>query len=539
MSSESSPIEQNNDDNPHRYDANLYFYNHNMIDDDVKHDNSNIDCIWRSEELKFHTDEEIRNEVPDEILVQTKEEMKSTLDHFLSLDFDDQKSIDWLKVRKEVITATGYSCVLGMNPYERDIRNFYIDKAGNEIKQITGAAMAWGNKYEEVANQVYSERNKVKVYEFGMIRHKEIAYYGASPDGIGDHMVMLEIKCVKSRKITGIPTKYYYLQTQLQMECCNFERCDFMECKFIEYSSVEEYIQDTDPNDPTKTANGMEKGAVITFQLGNDFNNLLHKYPPLGISPEEASEFMIEQLRYVHENVDKDYTAPNISFWRLDHVSCVPIFRDRHLFEYNKPMAEKIWNKVEYYKENGIEDLINEIETEKWKRQQSKKPYNKHNAPKYKQYISELHTNEEISKSNDNVNVDDLTSKFKKMSIKKTKKIKANNMKRRTYYYNEEMMNDIMNQSDSDSDKSNNLLDFNDFGIKKKPKKIKLKYRTLRSESTSQTNLKNMINDMNQISNDFGSTKSKKKKLKIKPPSNTNTRFLQSNKKKSKSKSKK
>ena len=62
---------------------------------------------------------------------------------------------------------------------------------------------------------------------FGCIRHPTINFLAASPDGIDEDGTMIEIKCVYSRKITGIPKKVYYDQMQLQMEVCNLNKCIF------------------------------------------------------------------------------------------------------------------------------------------------------------------------------------------------------------------------------------------------------------------------------------------------------------------------
>ena len=88
-----------------------------------------------------------------------------------------------------------------------------------------------GVKYEEVAVMIYEQRNSMKVFEYGCIPHPVYDFIGASPDGITDSGIMLEIKCPSSRKITGVIPSYYWCQVQTQLEVCELDRCDFLECK--------------------------------------------------------------------------------------------------------------------------------------------------------------------------------------------------------------------------------------------------------------------------------------------------------------------
>jgi hypothetical protein len=104
--------------------------------------------------------------------------------------------------------------------------------------------MLWGNKYESVAVLIYEYRNNVKVLEFGCLKHPFINFLGASPDGITEDGIMLEIKCPSTREITGIPPPYYWCQVQGQLEVCELDRCDFLECKIKEYDGEEEYLND-------------------------------------------------------------------------------------------------------------------------------------------------------------------------------------------------------------------------------------------------------------------------------------------------------
>jgi putative phage-type endonuclease len=173
-----------------------------------------------------------------------------------------QRSELWYQMRTKVITASeAASCLVKcpkvcdayvqefelinykykenepVNPYET--REDYIIKKcasyfGEHVFQDSVHTL-WGKKYEEVANRLYCQLNNVKVIEFGLVPHGRIRWLAASPDGITEDGIMLEIKCPKSRKINqGCPPMYYWVQTQIQLEVCNLDACDFLECEIVE-----------------------------------------------------------------------------------------------------------------------------------------------------------------------------------------------------------------------------------------------------------------------------------------------------------------
>ena len=54
--------------------------------------------------------------------------------------------------------------------------------------------LKWGCMFEPIATDIYMKRQMTYVYEFGIIQHPSISYFGASPDGITKEGIMLEIK---------------------------------------------------------------------------------------------------------------------------------------------------------------------------------------------------------------------------------------------------------------------------------------------------------------------------------------------------------
>jgi putative phage-type endonuclease len=104
-------------------------------------------------------------------------------------------------------------------------------------------ALKWGCMFEQAAVNIYSHINSTKVNEFGLLVNNNINNFGASPDGITDEGIMIEIKCPYSREIKDkvIPEKYYY-QMQGQMAVCELDICDYIECKFKAFNDIDEYF---------------------------------------------------------------------------------------------------------------------------------------------------------------------------------------------------------------------------------------------------------------------------------------------------------
>lgn len=268
----------------------------------------------------------------------------------------EQKSQEWYEMRNTMLTASDWGTVLGENHYSNSTE--VLKKKCGIDKFVTNAAMAWGNKYEYVAVQIYEYRNNVSILEFGCIRHPFISFLGASPDGITTDGIMLEIKCPSTRKITGIPPRYYWCQVQGQLEVCELDRCDFLECSLKEYGGDDaeyEYYTDNFKGDKLLNKYGNEKGVIAEFYDSD--HKFFYKYSPVGI--------MNEELEKWKQNIIKNtgnLQFSSFSYWYLEEVSCVPIYRDQEWFNTAKVDLEIFWNKVLKYRELGIDVLLEDLQ---------------------------------------------------------------------------------------------------------------------------------------------------------------------------------
>jgi putative phage-type endonuclease len=219
----------------------------------------------------------------------------------------EQRTPAWLEFRNKRLTASDAAKALLITQYELDlyekgvlfietktpkrgsccytgknIKELYQSKCVNTVyKKLNSPSVVHGTRYEVVACTIYETREQETVIGFGLMPHPNIPFIGASPDGITQRTGrMLEIKVPYSRKIIGIPLIYYWIQMQMQLQCCQLDVCDFVECTIKTYTSEQQFIEDQWVNedgsvDYHKTHEGLEKGCLIIFEYKLYSANLL------------------------------------------------------------------------------------------------------------------------------------------------------------------------------------------------------------------------------------------------------------------------
>jgi putative phage-type endonuclease len=149
-----------------------------------------------------------------------------------------QRTPDWYEARKTMITASDAAQALGRGKFGTQLEFFHRKLERVTVDYSSIPPLQWGVKYEPVATTIYEHLFGVTVHEFGLLQHPRFPFVGASPDGINDHGIMLEIKCPYRRNIDGTVPEQYAMQMQLQLDVCDLDECDYFECEFEE---VDEY----------------------------------------------------------------------------------------------------------------------------------------------------------------------------------------------------------------------------------------------------------------------------------------------------------
>jgi putative phage-type endonuclease len=202
-----------------------------------------------------------------------------------------QGTDEWLKIRQNKLTATNIASILNMNVYES--RQSLIEKkVNNESNMITNNAIEHGKFFEDVAKNIYEKKTNNIIFTPGLIEHPLYNWLAASPDGIVENSHLVEFKCYYTKKISDSIPINYWIQMQIQMEVCNYDKCDFVECIIKKIEDKVEY----------KNEKNFEKG--------------------------------------IHKNI----------YWKLYDFKITAVNRDSNWFKLNLPIFDSTWKYIEKLK---------------------------------------------------------------------------------------------------------------------------------------------------------------------------------------------
>jgi putative phage-type endonuclease len=305
---------------------------------------------------------------------KNKEDITKIITYLKSKPQPEQRTSEWYEFRHNLITASN-----AYKAFESEsMKNQLIYEKCQPIKVVSvgssetqqkynnqvniNTPFHWGQKYEPVSVMIYEYTYNTKVGDFGCIKHDKYSFLGASPDGINidpnndKYGIMLEIKNIVNREITGIPKKEYWVQTQLQMETCDLNECDFLETRFIEYENENAFLMDTPDSIPgnksiEKTAKDEYKGVILYF--ANKDGNPFYVYKPMSIKT--YIDFQTWEENEMERLETMGYTWIKNLYWRLDCFSCVLIKRNTKWFNENLHFLEELWKTVEYERVHGYQ----------------------------------------------------------------------------------------------------------------------------------------------------------------------------------------
>ncbi len=141
--------------------------------------------------------------------------MNANVERLIGIQYAEQRSEEWFRLRENMITASDVASVLGINRYETPDSVLY--KKCGFVKRYTQKsldAMSHGVHYENIARDLYCKLTGEIVYEIGIVQHPVYPFLGASADGITYSGKLIEIKCPTGELRNKIPD-YYYPQVQV------------------------------------------------------------------------------------------------------------------------------------------------------------------------------------------------------------------------------------------------------------------------------------------------------------------------------------
>lgn len=318
--------------------------------------------------------------------------------HLLNLPQPEQKSKAWFDMRNNMITASSAAQAMGESKYD-SLESFIYEKVfGREFSE--NKFVHHGKKYEHIATMLYQHIYNVKIGEFGLLKHPEIDFIGASPDGIcsaytldgkrGSPLLgtMVEIKCPMTREIKtsgdikdGICPYYYWVQVQLQLQCCNLQRCDFIQLSIKEYETDEEstaqqkFLADNhilehseNQNDRVQINHNLGRGAVIQLlpikfvqKVQYEKREWYSKYlypPSLDMTKEQVFAWIDEERKkFPSSEYAKDYKFDKPLFFRIVTSHNTTIMREDEWFKQAVPKLKVTWDKIKFLRENKEEAL--------------------------------------------------------------------------------------------------------------------------------------------------------------------------------------
>jgi hypothetical protein len=263
-----------------------------------------------------------------------------------------QRTVEWYQRRYNMLTASNLWQVFASEAQQNRIiyeKCKPLELGIVESKWMsTEGSLHWGVKYEPLTVMVYEKLTGAKVQLFGCIQHTEYSILGASPDGIvvnSDSPLygrLVEIKNIYNREMDGTPSEAYWIQQQIQLECCNMDVCDFVETRFKEYESEQEFL----------SADDATRGIILHFVPRDGKSNLpLYKYMPLDILIEER-ETWIENIK---QEVAEQYVLFTTIYWCLDDIQMSMVIRNTEWFKAALPRIQQLWTTIETERITGYQ----------------------------------------------------------------------------------------------------------------------------------------------------------------------------------------
>ena len=268
---------------------------------------------------------------------------RAQLKKLLTMPQVEQRSPEWYEMRRGRLTASAISQSIGKGKFAT--RNALLkSKAFPEHDKVFDshkcAPLRHGIILEDMTARCYAQRrNNVKIHNFGMIPHPTLSCFGASPDGINDLGIMIEIKTPYSRKVGGAIPNEYMLQMQGQMAVCGLSECDFVDAEIVMNPNIDMYLSDHDISADATTDHGIIL-EYFTVQGERRFD-----YSPPYMTPQQCFEWAMQKKK----ERSAEHGLENmllLQAWRLVKLHVDRVMFDSALWDGLVPGIRAFWDDV-------------------------------------------------------------------------------------------------------------------------------------------------------------------------------------------------
>jgi putative phage-type endonuclease len=257
-----------------------------------------------------------------------------------------QRSEAWYEMRRGRLTASAIDQALDRGKYGSKadlLKSKAFPEYNKPFNSMGSPPLRHGIILEDMSARCYSQRlDNISIHDFGMIPHHTMSCFGASPDGINELGIMVEIKTPYRRRVDGTILEGYMLQMQGQMDTCMLPECDFVDaCIKMDYRGVDSYVRDTDPSAT------VDHGIIVEYMVdgANTFD-----YSPAYMTPQECIAWGETQAKF------RNTTLPLLP-WKLLKILITRVKLDHVLWKDVSEKIERFWEEVLALRASGFESL--------------------------------------------------------------------------------------------------------------------------------------------------------------------------------------
>lgn len=298
--------------------------------------------LWTNDKIQQCMNELYDNNTLKIEDIQFFRDQRSSLQYLLKLPKVEQRSKEWFLLRENRLTASDLAQSMGKGKFgTRD--NLLTKKAFPASKPLEMIPpLKWGVMFEEMGMRCYQEaHNNVYIHELGLIPHDSIDCFGASPDGITETCIMVEMKCPYRRKFDGQIPEQYYLQIQGQLSTCKLHHCDYVECYIVVFDTIGEYEIMIKKED--------KHGIILEYMKNNDY---VYEYSPPGLSSQDCIQWANQT--FVKNKSNDTQCFIKMTPWKLNRMFVERVNFDKELWDKCVPKIYNFWNDVVELREKGM-----------------------------------------------------------------------------------------------------------------------------------------------------------------------------------------